>query len=140
MRKLLYLGLLLGAVACRKQHEDVVLEEPALKKLEWHVYASENYTEPWLDSMTARVEVRIYKSDTASHTTQTLWDTTFAARTIHGYPMLPQKHIIKKEIPLLLREKLQVWYNIRYEMHGSASEMGHMQIVQQPFTFVDVRI
>jgi hypothetical protein len=139
MRKLLYLFFLLVAVACKKQHDDVP-EQPTLKKLEWHVYASENDTGPWLNSMTARVEVRIYKSDTVNHILQTIWDTTFVDRTLRNYPRLPQKHVLKKEVPLLLREKLQLWYNIRYEMAGSASETGHLQVVQQPFTFIDVRI
>jgi hypothetical protein len=131
---------MLSAVACKKQHGEVVVEEPTMKKLEWHVNASGNYSEPWLDAMTARVEVRIYKADTVNQVLQTIWDTTFAARTIRNFLRLPQKHIIKKEVPLLLREKLRLWYNIRYEMNGSASEMGHAQVVEQPFTFVDLRI
>jgi hypothetical protein len=140
MRILMCLLLLVSVVACRKEHDTKPVEEPEVKKMEWHVYASENYTEPWLDAMTAQVQVRIYKIDTARRTTQKIWDTTFAARTIREYPVLPQKHLLKKEIPHLGSEKLQTWYNIRYEMNGSASEMGQMLPVKEPFTFVDVRI
>ena len=140
MRTLLYVMLFISLISCRKQHDAPTVETPTVKKLEWHVYASEKYTQPWLDSLEARVEVRIYKTDTARHTSQTLWDTTFASRAIRQYPLLSEKYIIKKEVPVSLGEKLQVWYNIRYEMNGTASEMGKLQIVQEPFTFVDIRI
>jgi hypothetical protein len=140
MRNLICLLILLSAVACRKEHDNNGVVEPTIKKLEWHVYASDDYTEPWLSAMTATVQVHIYKADTMRHTLQNIWDTTFTARTIREYPLLPQKHLILKEIPHFRSETLRVWYNIRYEMNGSASEMGHMKPVLEPFTFVDVRI
>jgi hypothetical protein len=139
MRKLIILLLVLSAVACRKQH-DAPVTQPTIKKLEWHVYAADHYPEPWLDNMTARVKVRVYKADTARHMIQTVWDTTFAARTLRQYPVLPQKHVLKKEISVTGGEKLQVWYNVRYEMNGSASEAERLHQAQEPFTFVDVRI
>jgi len=135
----MYLLLLFSAAACSKER-DVLAEAPMLRKIEWHVHAFENYTQPWLDSMTARVVVRITKIDTMNKTTQTFWDTTFAPRPIREYPLLPQKYIIEKLVPVLRQEKLQVWYNIRYEMAGAASETGRLDAVQQPFTFIDIKL
>lgn len=138
MRRLLYFLFLLGAVACTK--DATLAVEPVFKKLEWHVHAAENYTGPWLDSMQANVQVRIYKIDTLNRTSTTLWDTTFLSRPIRQYPILPAKHVIEKQVPVLPHEKLQAWYNIRYEMNGSASEMVHLEIVQAPFTFIDINL
>ena len=139
MRTLFGLLLLFAAVACNK-NDDVPAEKPTIKKIEWQVHASDAYTDPWLDAMTAKVAIRIYKSDTVNQKTAIIWDTTFATRTIRQYPVLPQKHVIEKEILVRRTERLQSWYNIRYEMNGTASEMGHMQMVYKPFTFVDIRL
>jgi hypothetical protein len=139
MRHLLCL-LLLGVAACAKNRDDVLQEKPVAKKIEWHVHASGHHNESWLDTMQAQVQIRLYKIDTANKTAQTLWDTTFAARTLRNYPVLPQKLLVEKQVFHLKREKLQVWYNIRYEMNGTASEMGRMDQAQQPFTFVDIKL
>jgi hypothetical protein len=132
--------LLLGVAACAKNRDDVMHEKPVAKKIEWHVHASGHHNEPWLDAMQAQVQIRLYKIDTLNKTTQTLWDTTFASRTLRNYPGLPQKLLVEKQVLHLKREKLQVWYNIRYEMNGNASEMGRMDQAQKPFTFIDVKL
>lgn len=141
MRTLLYLFLLLSAAACKKEQDDLLTEVPAMRKIEWHVHAAKNYTEPWIDSLHASVKVRIYKIDTINRITTNIWDTTFVSRRVKEYPVLPQKHRIEKLVPVYVREKLQVWYNIRYEAdNGSASETGRLYIVQKPFTFVDISL
>src|SRR6476660_8212841 len=86
MRTLFGLLLLFAAVACNK-NDDVPAEKPTIKKIEWQVHASDAYTDPWLDAMTAKVAIRIYKSDTVNQKTAIIWDTTFATRTIRQYPV-----------------------------------------------------
>ena len=140
MRKLLYLLLVSSVVACTKQSGDVLAIEPVTKKIEWHIHASDTYNGPWMDTMTARVQVRLHKSDTVQHTFVAIWDTTFENRTLQQYPVLPQKLIIEKKISLLPTEKLQAWYNIRYEMKGTASETGRLDVVEKPFTFIDIKL
>lgn len=141
MRKLMYLLLLCSLVACQKRNDDVLAEQPAIKKIELHIHASETYIEPWLDSVNASVTVSIIKLNIADARSRIVWDTSFASCPLKQYPLLPQKHIIEKQVPLFEEtEKLQVIYNIQYRYNGSASGDGHAEAVEKPFTFIDVTI
>jgi hypothetical protein len=87
----LYLFLLLTATACKKERNELLTEEPAMRKIEWQVHAAKNYTEPWIDSQHASVKIRIYKSDTVNRKITNIWDTTFLSRRVTDYPRVTPK-------------------------------------------------
>lgn len=140
MRKGLYLLLLCSMAACQKQSDDLPAKSPVIKKIELHIHTSETYTQPLLDSVSASVTISICRLNSATATPQVIWDTAFASRPLKRYPLLPQKHVIKKQLSVCGDETLQVFYNIRYKYKGLISETGNAGAAVTPFTFIDVEL
>ena len=141
MQKLLYLFFLLSLIACEKRSDDLLTEKPVLKKAELHIHASESYTQPWLDSVNASIYIAITKSNKATTASQVIWDTTFASRPLKQYPLLPQKFLIEKRIPVFEpTERVEVAYTIWYDYNQITTEWGNAVVADESFTFVDVKL
>ena len=143
MPKYLSILLILLLAACHKGDDAVLIEEPVLKKFEFHVHAGQPYTEPHYNGVTADVKLAVYKINYRNGQSQLLWETAYAPRPLADYPHLPQKFLIEKSWDVLeSTEKLQAQYTIRYQSpQGPTQEMRSEELVPgDNFAFLDVDI
>ena len=129
--------------SCRKSGDAVFVEKPQAKKIEFHVHASPQYSNPAFEAVSAEVKLAIYKINYINGQNQLLWDTTFAARPLAAYPHLPEKFLIEKAFSVLeSHEKLQANYNIRYRApEGISQELQSDELGPgNHFVFLDVAI
>ena len=143
MLKYLGIALLVLLAACRKSGDAVLTEAAVAKKMEFHVHANPQYTNPAYEGVSAEVKMAIYKINYRNGESQLLWDTTFASRPLTAYPNLPHKFLAEKTFSVLeSKEKLQAAYTIRYQTpQGPAQETGSTELVPgDNFAFLDVNI
>ena len=129
--------------ACNKNGDAVLQEQPVAKKIEFHVHAGQQYTEPVYQGITAEVKLAIYKINYRTGQSQLLWETGYDARPLASYPHLPQKFLVEKEYEVLeSKEKLQANYTIRYfTPQGPTMETRAEELVPgDKFAFLDVGI
>jgi hypothetical protein len=144
MYKLIGIGLLLlQLAACRKNNDSALVETAVQKKIEFHIHASQPYDDAFYNTVTADVQLEIYKINYLNGQNQLLWDTAYAARPVANYPHLPQKFLVEKSFPVLeSSEKLQAKYTIRYQSPGGTNrQMAAEELIPGvKFVFLDVVI
>ena len=143
MLKYLGIVLLVLVASCAKNRDTALTEAPVAKKIEFHVHASQLYTEPVYEAVTAEVKLAIYKINFHTGHSQLLWEEVYNKRPLASYPHLPQKFLVEKEYEVLeSKEKLQAAYTIRYfTPDGPTSEIRAEELVPGlHFAFLDVDV
>jgi hypothetical protein len=125
MRKLLptLIGIILVASSCTK--DPVVAptqDRPVAKKIEFDVFASKDYNDPFYDNALAEVRLTISKSSLKNNTSTIVWDTTYNFRQFKQYPQMMQKIQIEKNVEHYENtELLRVSTVVRYNFNGYLS-------------------
>ena len=144
MNKLLIILLLCTAFGgCSKKVDDISLEKPVDKKVEFHVHAGHNYGDDSFNQVTATVHMEIYKVNFKNGQSQLLWNTAINERTLAKYPHLPQKFLIEKQFPVLeSKEKLQAKFSINYKSpQGTVKQTTAQECGPgETFIFLDVDV
>ena len=126
MKKFLPLFLLLVFVACKKDGPKLVPENPATKKVEYHVFAAKDYSHPIYANVKAELRLQIRKINYKTGETELLWDSSFATKNITEFPQYAGKIIIQKFYPVYeSKEKLNGSYSVTYDDGGYISQEGY---------------
>ena len=143
MRKSILPAVLILLLSCSKEKMEPRPERPADKKIEFHLHATQDYSDSRYQGATAEIKIAIYTINYQNSASRLLWDTVFSSRPIHRFPVLPVKFSIQKIFPVWeSREKLKAKYNIMYRQNGKIIQQGAAVecVPGDRFLFLDVRI